>query len=265
MLKKPGHLAAFLVALSACTTVPLHPDRPELSTGSRAVVGAISLELVPLRTGHRTRPSCAPARVHSCFGTTQIVYGAYRVRHPRGTFLIDAGLSKHAAPELSGFPFKEREVLAHDEDPSLGDALRTVGDPHLDFVLLTHSHWDHSDELADPTNPHLLVGPGEADFSAHLETSASSILREVKLVRYDVSSFAWDGPGYEGFSASHDWFHDGSVVLVPLPGHTPGSVGSFLNSVHGRRLLFVDDTAWSTWCRGNTRRPAARGRPPGWE
>jgi glyoxylase-like metal-dependent hydrolase (beta-lactamase superfamily II) len=30
-----------------------------------------------------------------------------------------------------------------------------------------------------------------------------------------------------------------------MPGHTPGSIGIFLRSVGGRRLLFVGDAAWS--------------------
>ncbi|HUB05468.1 MAG TPA: hypothetical protein VMB50_00615, partial [Myxococcales bacterium] len=41
-------------------------------------------------------------------------------------------------------------------------------------------------------------------------------------------------------------FGDGSVVLVPLPGHTPGSLGVFLNNVHGHRVLFVGDAVWSS-------------------
>jgi glyoxylase-like metal-dependent hydrolase (beta-lactamase superfamily II) len=34
------------------------------------------------------------------------------------------------------------------------------------------------------------------------------------------------------------------VVLVPLPGHTPGSLGIFINSFRGRRVFFIGDAAW---------------------
>jgi glyoxylase-like metal-dependent hydrolase (beta-lactamase superfamily II) len=60
-----------------------------------------------------------------------------------------------------------------------------------------------------------------------------------------TETFSWDSGPYETFDRSHDVFGDGSVVLVPLPGHTPGSIGVFLDSVRHRRLLFVGDAAWS--------------------
>ena len=34
---------------------------------------------------------------------------------------------------------------------------------------------------------------------------------------------------YEIYPQSLDLYKDGSIVLVPLPGHTPGSVGVFIN------------------------------------
>jgi glyoxylase-like metal-dependent hydrolase (beta-lactamase superfamily II) len=46
---------------------------------------------------------------------------------------------------------------------------------------------------------------------------------------------------YETFDQSYDLFHDGSVVIVPLPGHTPGSLGVFVNLAPDRRLFLVGD------------------------
>ena len=47
------------------------------------------------------------------------------------------------------------------------------------------------------------------------------------------------------FTRSHDLFGDGSVVLVDLAGHTPGSVGVLLHTSAGRVLL-AGDAAWHT-------------------
>ena len=61
----------------------------------------------------------------------------------------------------------------------------------------------------------------------------------------DITPVTWDGPPVENFAASHDLFGDGSIVLVRMPGHTPGSLGVLVTRMKGKRLLFVGDTAWS--------------------
>jgi glyoxylase-like metal-dependent hydrolase (beta-lactamase superfamily II) len=48
------------------------------------------------------------------------------------------------------------------------------------------------------------------------------------------------------FTRSHDLFGDGSVVLVDLAGHTPGSVGVLLHTSTGHVLL-AGDAAWHTY------------------
>jgi glyoxylase-like metal-dependent hydrolase (beta-lactamase superfamily II) len=44
------------------------------------------------------------------------------------------------------------------------------------------------------------------------------------------------------FPASHDIFGDGSMVLVDLPGHSPGLMGLYVTMPSGRRFLFSADT-----------------------
>jgi glyoxylase-like metal-dependent hydrolase (beta-lactamase superfamily II) len=55
-----------------------------------------------------------------------------------------------------------------------------------------------------------------------------------------------DGPGVLTFTRCHDLFGDGSVVLVDLAGHTPGSVGVLLHTSAGDVLL-AGDAAWHTY------------------
>ena len=51
----------------------------------------------------------------------------------------------------------------------------------------------------------------------------------------------FDATPYETFDESADIYKDGSVVAVPLRGHTPGSVGIFVNLSPTRRLFYVGD------------------------
>ena len=53
----------------------------------------------------------------------------------------------------------------------------------------------------------------------------------------------FDPVPYETFDESADLYKDGSVVVVPFRGHTPGSVGIFVNVSPTRRLFYVGDAA----------------------
>ena len=56
--------------------------------------------------------------------------------------------------------------------------------------------------------------------------------------------FDCHGPSYAGFRSSLDLFGDGSIVLVPLPGHTAGNTGMFVNRSNGPGLFIIGDAAW---------------------
>ena len=57
----------------------------------------------------------------------------------------------------------------------------------------------------------------------------------------DTPTLKFDARPYEVFDESADLYGDGSVVVVPLRGHTPGSVGIFVNLDPHRRLFYVGD------------------------
>jgi glyoxylase-like metal-dependent hydrolase (beta-lactamase superfamily II) len=51
------------------------------------------------------------------------------------------------------------------------------------------------------------------------------------------------GP-YLGFPRSHDVYGDGSIVCVPAPGHTPGSIIVFVTLPNNVRYALVGDLVW---------------------
>ena len=61
-------------------------------------------------------------------------------------------------------------------------------------------------------------------------------------IRYE--EYGFEGGPYLGFPASHDVYGDGSIVVVPAPGHTPGSVIIFVTLNNGTRYAFVGDLVW---------------------
>ncbi|MBL8365175.1 MAG: hypothetical protein JNN14_07840, partial [Comamonas sp.] len=50
---------------------------------------------------------------------------------------------------------------------------------------------------------------------------------------------------YKGYAESLDVYQDGTVVLVPMPGHTPGSLGLFVTVDSGRQYFFIGDVTWT--------------------
>ena len=61
-------------------------------------------------------------------------------------------------------------------------------------------------------------------------------------IRYE--KYGFEGGPYLGFPASHDVYGDGSIVVVPAPGHTPGSVVIFVTLSSGTRYPFVGDLVY---------------------
>jgi len=53
-----------------------------------------------------------------------------------------------------------------------------------------------------------------------------------------------DDPNLSAFARSHDLFGDGSLVLVPTPGHTPGSMSLRVRQAGHPPLLMVGDLTY---------------------
>jgi N-acyl homoserine lactone hydrolase len=169
--------------------------------------------------------------------------GAVLVEHPQGRVLIDAGLGADARTHLQSMPWLMRQLSQFDNRAGTADQLRAAGiDPaSLTGVIITHAHWDHVSGLADMPGVPVLVPEAELDFINGGHPMAS-LARQIGTK--DYRAYAFDSGPYLGFEASRDIFGDGSVVIVPAPGHTPGSVFVFVTEASGKRYAFIGDTAW---------------------
>jgi glyoxylase-like metal-dependent hydrolase (beta-lactamase superfamily II) len=204
---------------------------------------------MPILVGHVVAPRCVAAGEASCLTGIDISHAAFLVKHPRATFLIDTGLSRRAKADMARFGIVDQLLLDFQQDSSLGeslDRLAAAGWARPEFSLITHAHWDHTSGLLDLDHPRVILGPGEAEFIRSFPPDKSPAVMPHHTAAARLETFAWDGPAYENFPASHDLFGDGAIVLVPLPGHTPGSLGVFVNRLRGQRVFFVGDAAWST-------------------
>lgn len=174
----------------------------------------------------------------------QIAYSAVLIRHPQATFLYDTGLCGDIYLFLREQSLFFRSTLARFTfEQSLAGHLKRLGlrAADLDFALISHLHWDHVSGVPDIPMVPLRIPHVEYE-AAHLDLQDRSrqLLRSC-LGDNPMTFFECDGPPYEGFSSSLDLLGDGSIILVPLPGHTPGNTGMFINRSNGSRLFLLGD------------------------
>lgn len=171
------------------------------------------------------------------------VAGAILVDHPKGKLLFDAGYGRDLVEHFKTAP----KIMQMSVKPVLttpvADQLAAAGiaPSGLKAIVLTHAHWDHVSGVADLPGAPVWVSQAEMAFIRSGD-EAATLARNLGLKDYRAYDFP-DG-AYEGFEHSWDVFDDGSVVLVPAPGHTPGSIVAFVNTPDGKRYALIGDTAW---------------------
>lgn len=182
------------------------------------------------------------------FGSTA---GSVLVKHPAGDLLIDTGSSSHYDQEISGYPFAtwlKLKALAGQLKPKvpLPDLLRSIGeDPaKLRWAILSHAHLDHAGGLMDLPNLPVVLTREELQFAADPSVQAKGYVIAAHTKNFPpltAPTLRFEPRPYETFDESADLYRDGTVVVVPLRGHTPGSVGIFVNLSPARRLFYVGD------------------------
>jgi N-acyl homoserine lactone hydrolase len=170
---------------------------------------------------------------------------AILVRHPKGDLLFDTGLGKGAREHLARQSTLMKTLSRLETSSPAAAQLKAAGYDlrGLAGVVLTHAHWDHVSGLDSlPGVPVWLSRREQA--LLHSGAAATTVARSLGPLPEKVYDF--NGPPYLGFQASLDVWGDGSVVLVPAPGHTPGSIVAFLALPSGRRFALLGDLVWQT-------------------
>ncbi|OBF47876.1 MBL fold metallo-hydrolase [Mycobacterium sp. 852002-50816_SCH5313054-b] len=226
---------------------PRRPDRRFLrgiadaglpDPGRTVAVTALPQVPRPVPTAAIVEGTFAPARVENSLTS-------FVVRHPEATFIVDPAVCTDVERRaIAQLPAVLRVAVRPPAEtiPTITALTGLPESPRLDFALPTHAHWDHVSGLLDmpglPVHLHRTesewIGSGPVAPVGGVRDS----LRARPVVEYDL-----DGPPVLTFTSSHDLFGDGSVLLVNLAGHTPGSVGVLLHTARGW-ILIAGDAAW---------------------
>jgi glyoxylase-like metal-dependent hydrolase (beta-lactamase superfamily II) len=165
------------------------------------------------------------------------------VEHPQGRLLFDAGFGSRVDEHFRTIPPLMQKLSTYEKEATVAEQLAAAGiaPASLKGVVLTHAHWDHVSGLEDLKGAPVWVTQAERDFIRSDDPGARLAHSFGEL---DYKTYAFDGGPYLGFEHSHDVFGDGAVVLVPVPGHTPGSIIAFVTLPGGKRYAFVGDLVW---------------------
>ena len=157
---------------------------------------------------------------------------SYLIVHPHGNVLFDTGIHCDALTDPAGRLGKRVAGLFSIRSKTGEDAvsqLKGLGlqPDDIQFVVTSHFHFDHCGCNSSFPRATFLVQRAEMDM-ARSEGS-----------RYNRKD--WDLPlDYRLLDGEHDLFGDGSIVILPTPGHTAGHQSLWIRAGASQFLLTGD-------------------------
>lgn len=155
----------------------------------------------------------------------------YLIRHGDAYMLWDTGLPK---ADL-GKPLVEGKADSETLRTPIVDQLARlgIGPRQVSIVGISHYHFDHTGQAADFPAAKLLIG--KDDLRRLREPGA----RAAKPLEHWVAG----GGDVEAVDGDKDVFGDGRVVMLALPGHTPGHHGLLVKLDRTGSVLLSGDVA----------------------
>jgi glyoxylase-like metal-dependent hydrolase (beta-lactamase superfamily II) len=158
--------------------------------------------------------------------------------------------------------------------PDIVTSLRADGrlnTADIDYVILSHVHYDHVGYPADFSSPHtnFIVGPGapallsgetqlNVGSHSHFEADLLPLDRTIELPPAHLSTVketenpsassapppkSWQWRPLKPFPSTMDLFGDGSVRIVNAPGHLPGHINLLCRIAPGKYVYLAGDAA----------------------
>lgn len=194
----------------------------------------MTVTLSALTLGHLTIPTAFLLADRD--GATRVPVTSYLIEHPRGTAVFDSGMNI-ATQDTDSPATHIGELLAafHQFDYHAGEDIGTrlsaidVDPRGIDFVINSHLHFDHCGGNGQLPNATIVV--------QRPEVAAAKDGGEVKGY---VSADFDTGQPIRPVDGEHDLFGDGSVVLFPTYGHTPGHQSVRVRTDSGEFVLCGD-------------------------
>lgn len=189
--------------------------------------------------------------------TEPLPINVYVIEHSAGLVLFDTGQDRRSVtdpsyfpPGLLGWTFGRLATFSIGSDETLPQLLRAAGyDPdRVTHLVISHLHQDHIGGIGDFPQAQVLVSVAEWQEHARPGAVLNGYLgRHIDLPGtrwHHVDFTAADGVAVGGFDRTVDLFGDGSLLLIPTPGHTPGSLSLLMQRPAHPPVLMVGDLTY---------------------
>lgn len=184
---------------------------------------------------------------------------AFLIDHRDGLILFDAGIDPAVQSESTyikqaiGRFLLPRIFRFHLSDADRIDRVLSrigVSAEEIKTAIISHLHFDHVGGIGCFPQAELLVSKTEWQILSEPHPEREWILRE----HIEIPSAKWrqisfeptDDPLFEDFKGVHDVAGDGSMILLPTPGHTKGSMSMLVRQDGWRPILLVADLTYET-------------------
>lgn len=197
--------------------------------------------------------------------------------HPtEGPILYDTGYADRFVDETRPFPARfYRWItpvrLPKNEALSMQLARHGVAMTDVKRVIISHLHADHVAGLRDLPRARFTAlrddvdaNLGHTGWGALIRGFLPGLLPDDFVARLDFaddqSTVDLDASWYP-FDRGYDVIGDGSLIGIPLPGHSAAQLGLLMWLTDGQPLMLVADACWSSRARRELRMPSPLARP----
>jgi N-acyl homoserine lactone hydrolase len=181
----------------------------------------------------------------------------YVIEHREGLVVFDTGQDRASVTDPSYFPggltgvfYKRLAQFDIGPDQTLTRQLSAIGYDVADVrtAVLSHLHQDHIGGLSELDHADIMVSDQEWKALQRPLPELRGFLRS----HTDLPGLRWrrvraerlDDPDLAPFDAGHDVFADGSLLLLPTPGHTPGSMSLLVRRPGHTPVMLVGDLTY---------------------
>ncbi len=181
----------------------------------------------------------------------------YVIEHAKGLILFDTGQDRASVTDenyfpggLTGYLYDRLARFDITESDTLSAQLAQLGYAPADVstAIVSHLHEDHIGGLPELADANLLVSAAEwAELSRPAPELRGFLPRHIQLPGlrwHHVSPERAKGASLAPFTESLDVLGDGSLMLLPTPGHTAGSMSLLVRRGTRPPLLLVGDLTY---------------------
>lgn len=189
--------------------------------------------------------------------TDPLPINVFVIEHREGLVLFDTGQDRASITDPGYFPSAmDRAVnrrvaqLQLEAEDTLEAGLSQLGyrPEEIDTVVISHLHPDNIGGLPVLGHARIVISQDEWASLDKPMPQTRGLYRD----HIDLPGLRWDritpeplgDASVSAFTEGHDLFADGSMVLLPTPGHTPGSLSLLVSRDGHSPLLMVGDLTY---------------------